>query len=93
LAGIDVTQHHETEWKRFAHRWKLNLKRVQGISCIEYEHASTRACRAAWDRRSELEASAEGPKAYYNAALQHAAELAFELHGEATAKVIQGLRK
>lgn len=88
-----MTQHHETEWRQFAHEQHLNLKRVPGISCIEYEYASTRACRAAWDRRSELEASAEGPKAYYNAALQHASELVYRLHGEAAAKAIQGLRK
>jgi len=88
-----LTQYHDPEWRRFAHEWKLNLKRVSGISHIEYEYASTRACRAAWDRRSELEASAEGPKAYYNAALQHASELVYKLHGEAAARAVQELRK
>lgn len=88
-----MTQYHEPEWKRFAHRWKLNLKRISGISFVEYEYAATRLVRAAWDRRSEIEASAEGPKAYYNAAIQHASELAFRLHGEAAAKAIQELRK
>lgn len=88
-----MTQYHEPEWKRFANRWKLNLKRVPGISFIEYEHAMTRTAKAAWDERSKLEASAEGPKAYYNAGIQHASELAFELHGEDTAKKIQELKK
>jgi hypothetical protein len=88
-----MTQHHEPEWRRFAHEQHLNLKRVPNISFIEYEHASTRAVRAAWDKRSELEASAEGPKAYYNAALQHASELVYKLHGEAAAKAIQELRR
>jgi hypothetical protein len=88
-----VTQHHETEWRRFAHQQKLNLKRVPGISCIEYEYAPTRLARAAWDERSRIEASAEGPKAYYNAAIQHASELVYKLHGEEAAKAIQELRK
>jgi hypothetical protein len=88
-----MTQYHDKEWKRFANVQHLNLKSVPGISVIEYEYASTRTAKAAWDRRSELEASAEGPKAYYNAAIQHASELIYKLHGEAAAKAIQELRK
>lgn len=88
-----MTQHHEPEWRQFAHEQHLNLKRVPGISFIEYEYAPTRLARAAWDERSRIEASAEGPKAYYNAALQHASEVAFRLHGELTAKAIQELKK
>jgi hypothetical protein len=88
-----MTQHHEPEWRRFAHEQHLNLKRVAGISFIEYEYASTRLAKAAWDKRSELESSAEGPKAYYNAAIQHASELVYKLHGEEAAKAIQELKK
>lgn len=88
-----MTQYHEPEWKRFASRLKLNLKRVAGIASIEYEYASTRTARAAWDERSRIEASADGPKAYYNAAIQHASEMAFSLHGKETAKRIQELKK
>jgi hypothetical protein len=88
-----VTQYHDPEWRRFAHEWKLNLKRVAGVSCIEYEYASARACRAAWDERSRIEASAEGPKAYYNAAIQHASELVYRLHGEAAARAVQELKR
>ena len=88
-----MTQYLEKEWKRFANQQHLNMKRIHGISFIEYEHASTRAVKAAWDRRSELEAGAEGAKAYYNAAIQHASELAFQMHGAEAAAAIQELRK
>lgn len=69
------------------------MKKVPGISFVEYEYAATRTARAAWDERSILEASADGSKAYYNAALQHASEVIYELYGEEAAKAIQGLRK
>ena len=88
-----MTQYHEKEWRLFAYDQHLNLKRVPGISSIEYVHAPTRLARAAWDRRSELEASAEGPKAYYNAAIQHASELVYRAHGQAAAKAIQELKQ
>lgn len=88
-----MTQYHERNWRRFANDWKLDLKRVPGISHIEYVHALARVVRAAWDERSRIEASAEGPKAYYNAAIQHASEMAFSLHGADTAQKIQELKK
>jgi len=85
-------QRHDREWKAFAHEWHLNLRRVPGISFIEYEYASTRTAYAAWERRSELAASAAESRAMYNAGLQHASELIYKLHGEATAKAIQELK-
>ncbi len=87
-----MTQKHEREWKRFANDQKLNMKRVPGISFIEYEYASTRLARAAWDRRSEVEIS-DGARVYYNVGIQHASEIVFKLHGEAAAKAIQALKK
>lgn len=87
-----MTQKHEREWKRFAYEQHLNMKRVPGISFIEYVYASTRLARAAWDRRSEIEVS-DGARAYYNVGIQHASEIIFKLHGEAAAKSIQALKK
>lgn len=83
---------HDKEWKKFAREWHLNLKRVPGISFIEYEYASTRTAYAAWERRSELAASAEESRAMYNAGLQHASEAVYLLHGEESAKLIQRMK-
>lgn len=83
---------HDKEWKKFAQEWHLNLKRVPGISFIEYEYASTRTAYAAWERRSELAASAEESRAMYNAALQHASEAVYLMHGEESAKLIQRMK-
>lgn len=88
-----MTQYHDKAWKQFAAEWHLNLKRVSGISSVEYEYAATRTAKAAWDRRSEIEAGAEGAKAYYNAGIQHASEVAHRLHGAETARAIQELRQ
>lgn len=85
-------QRHDREWKKFAHQWHLNLKRVPGLSFVEYEYAATRTAYAAWERRSELAASATESRAMYNAGLQHASELVHKLHGEATALAIQELK-
>lgn len=87
-----MTIKHDKEWKKFAMDWHLNLKRVSGLSFIEYEHASTRTAWAAWERRSELAASAEESRAMYNAGLQHASEAVYRTHGEEAAKIIQGMK-
>ncbi len=83
---------HDREWRKFAHEWHLNLKRIPGLSFIEYEYAITRTAWAAWDRRSELAASAAEARAMYNAGLQHASEVIYQIHGKESAKAIQKLK-
>jgi hypothetical protein len=85
-------QFHHAEWQKFANEQKLNMKRVPDISSLEYEYATTRLARAAWDRRSVLAATQE-TTSHYNHGIQDASELVYELCGETVAKAIQGLRK
>lgn len=85
-------QTHRIEWRRFACDQHLNLKRVAGISFVEYEYASTRLARAAWERRSEIAATEAESIAAFNAGLQRASELMYSVYGENAAKAIQGLR-
>lgn len=88
-----TAQFHESDWRRFAADIHLNTKRVSGTSRIEYEYSATRTARLAWEERSYLAARGGDFKAGYNAAIQHASEIAYQLHGEAAARAIQNLRR
>lgn len=91
-----ATNYHDAEWRIFAHEMRLSMQRDSNGFYIS---TKTRVSHAAWVRRSEIEGSADGPKAYFNSAMQLASSLAYDslisLDKELAtnvAKAIQALR-
>lgn len=84
------TQFHELEWRIFAHERRLSLQRDESGF---YVSNKTRVAQAAWVRRSEIESSAHGPAAYFDAALQLASSIAYEAIAEENKELATNVAK